>query len=105
LNLKEWLSQGFVAILGLFWYWRGIYDADDLARVGVCLVSYNLGRLAFRLIKVSDTVRETLMSILLAGLLVWLLGPSWGVVLGVVTLIGVRLVASRRRHSQGSSAE
>lgn len=99
MNKKEWLGQGLVVIVALFFYWRGVVDANYLVRVAICLVAYNLGRLALRIIKASDTIRETLMAVLLAGLVIWTIGPSWTVVRRVAILTGICLLINKMRRS------
>jgi hypothetical protein len=97
LHRKEWLVQGVLLAAELVLYWRGIFDANHVLRFALCLVAYNVIRHGPPFIKLSDKMKETLMAISVAGLVIWLTRPSRTTIIWIIAWTAILLL---RRHTR-----
>lgn len=86
---ESWL-QALVAALGLLSYLESGREPKVLVGLVISLVVYNAARLLLPRLTRNAKAVSLGTDLLLCGLLLWLLGPSWTTVIGFAVIFSVR---------------
>lgn len=87
---RELVLQALVVALGLLSYFQGGRHSETLVGLVMSLVVYNAGRLLILRSVGNPKAANLVTSLLLCGLLLWLLGPSWTTIIGLAAIFVIR---------------